>query len=153
MATSKIATAFYSKMINDQNITPIPLSSCKFLRMDNNRVMCSAVSEDTLGAYSLFEVTVPPQSGPPEQARHWEEAYYLLEGELLIQKGDRTFTLTAGSFVDFPQGMPHTFKNAGTASARLLAIITPAWYGKFFEEWISQQQKSSLRHLRLLHQP
>lgn len=121
--------------------------------MDSNRVMCSAVSEDTLGAYSLFEVTVPPQAGPPKQAHHWEEAYYLLEGEILIQKGDRTFTLTAGSFVDFPQGIPHTFKNVGTTSARLLAIVTPAWYGKFFEECVSQQQNSSLRHLRLLNQP
>lgn len=151
MATSKIAAVFYCKMINDQRITTAPLSIYKPLRIDSSRVMCNSVSEDKLGAYSLFEVTVPPQAGPPRQAHHWEKVYYVLEGELLIQESDRTFTLSAGSFVDFPQGILHTFKNVGTASARLLVIITPAWYGKFFEEWVSLQQKSSLCHLRLLH--
>jgi len=100
--------------------------------------------EDTLGVYSLFEVTVAPQGSPPAHIHHWEQgAYYILVGELLIQEGDRTFTATAGSFVDVPKDSLHTFKNLGTGSARLLAIVTPAWYGKCFEEWVSQRRTKS----------
>lgn len=119
--------------------------------MDRVQVMCKAVSEDELGAYSLFELTVPPQAGPSMHTHHWEEeAYYILEGELLIQESDRTFTAAAGSFVDFPKGVRHTFKNVGTVPARILVIVTPAWYGKCFEQWVSQRQKNPFPRLRLL---
>lgn len=140
--------------MNNQGSASVLLGRCKLLSINGNHVMCKAVSEDKLGAYSLFELTVPPQAGPPTQIHYWEEeAYYILEGELLIQEGDRTYTVTAGSFVDFPKNTSHTFKNVGTVPVRLLAIITPAWYGKFFEEWASQQQQNSPRHLQLLHKP
>lgn len=136
-------------IISNHRITLVPPHTGKSW-IDGDQVMCKVVSEDQLGGYSLFELTVPPQGGPPAHIHHWEkEAYYILEGELLIQEGDRTFMASAGSFVDFPKGILHTFKNVGTASARLLAVVTPAWYGKFFEEWANQQRKNS-RRLRLV---
>lgn len=134
--------------ISNHRITLVPPNKGKSW-IDGDQVICKVVSEDQLGGYSLFEITVPPRGGPPAHIQHWEkEAYYILEGELLIQKGDRTFLVSAGSFVDFSKGILHTFKNVGTASARLLAVVTPAWYGKFFEEWAQQRQKS--HRLRLV---
>lgn len=133
---------------SNRRITLVPPNKGKSW-MDGDQVTCKVVSEDQLGGYSLFEITVPPQGGPPAHIHHWEkEAYYILEGELLVQEGDRTFSATVGSFIDFPKGILHTFKNVGTVPAKLLAIITPAWYGKFFEEWASQQRTS--RRLRLV---
>lgn len=135
-------------MIRNWGLTLVPPSRRKWL--DGDKVICKAVSEDHLGAYSLFEMTVAPQAGPPAHIHHWEgETYYILEGELLIQEGDRTFSVTAGAVVNISKGILHTFKNVSTQTARLLVIITPAWYGKFFEEWVSQQQKPR-RHLLLL---
>lgn len=135
--------------ISNPRISLVPPNKGKSW-IDSKQVTCKEVSEDQLGGYSLFEITVPPQGGLPAHIHHWEkEAYYILEGELLIQEGDRTFMVGAGSFVDFPQGILHTFKNVGTVSARLLAVVTPAWYGKFFEEWASQRRKNP-RRLRLV---
>ena len=60
--------------------------------------------------------------------------FYVLEGELNIRVGERTVTATAGAFVLVPRGTVHTFANAGTASAKLLILISPAGFEQFFEE-------------------
>jgi mannose-6-phosphate isomerase-like protein (cupin superfamily) len=121
------------------NMTLLPSGKGELRTENRNLVSCKAISGNTLGAYSLFEVTVVPQGEPPLQAYSWEQqAYYILEGELVIQQGDRSFKVTAGSFVDIPKGILHTFKNVGTSPTRLLAIITPMGYEKSFVEWVSQ---------------
>ena len=97
-------------------------------------VTCKANSESTGGAYSLFEVISPPQGGAPLHIHHQEdEAFYVLDGELLVQAGEQTFPATVGSFVQFSRGMVHTYKNTGLLAARLLVIVTPGGYEKFFE--------------------
>lgn len=139
-------------MIGNRRLRLVPARKGKFPQARGDSVTCKAVYEDPLGAYSLFEVTVAPQAGLPPLTHLWEEgAYYILSGRLLIQEGDRAYTATAGSFVNIPKGILHTFKNLGVSPARLLAIITPAWYGKFFEDWVSQPRPSSSSRLRLVH--
>jgi quercetin dioxygenase-like cupin family protein len=94
-----------------------------------------AVSEDTNGAFMLFEASVPPQSGPPPHRHHREdEAYYILEGTFEILDNDRTFTASAGSFVHIPRGTLHRFKNVGETTARMLVLFTPAGFEKFLFE-------------------
>ena len=50
--------------------------------------------EDTGGAYSIYDNTIPAGSpGPrPHIHRDHEEAFYVLEGELTIRVGPRTIT-------------------------------------------------------------
>jgi quercetin dioxygenase-like cupin family protein len=94
-----------------------------------------AVSEDTNGVYTLFEASVPPQSGPPPHIHHWEdEAYYVLEGELEILDNNRTIKVSAGSFVHIPRGTLHRFKNVGETTARMLVFFTPGGAENFFFE-------------------
>ncbi len=98
------------------------------------RVTCKAASEHTGGAYSLFEVVSPPQGGAPLHIHHGEdEAFYVLEGELLVQAGEQTFPATAGAFVQFPKGMVHTYKNVGAGPAKLLVVVSPGGHERFFE--------------------
>jgi quercetin dioxygenase-like cupin family protein len=97
--------------------------------------MFKARSEDTNGAFTLFEGAIPPGAGPPPHVHHGEdEAYYVLEGELEILDGDRTFTATAGSYVYIPRGVLHRFKNVGEKTARMLLLFTPAGFDGFFFE-------------------
>jgi quercetin dioxygenase-like cupin family protein len=45
-------------------------------------VVCKTKSEQTGGAYSLFEVVTQPGDGPPPHVQHREdESFYLLEGK------------------------------------------------------------------------
>jgi quercetin dioxygenase-like cupin family protein len=93
------------------------------------------VSADTDGAYTLSEVTVEPQVGPPAHLhRREDEAFYVLEGTFSFQVGDRTLTATAGWFLNVPRGIPHSFKNIGTTPARMLLFFVPAGIENFFED-------------------
>jgi quercetin dioxygenase-like cupin family protein len=92
--------------------------------------------EDTAGAYSIHDNTIPPGSpGPrPHIHRHHEEAFYVLEGELTVRVGPRTITAPAGSFVVVPRGVVHQPSNPGPQPTRVLLIFSPAGMDHFFEE-------------------
>ncbi len=92
--------------------------------------------EDTAGAYSMYDNTIPSGSpGPrPHIHRDHEEAFYVLEGELTMRVGPRTITAPAGSFVVVPRGVVHQPSNPGTEPTRVLLIFSPAGMDRFFEE-------------------
>jgi quercetin dioxygenase-like cupin family protein len=98
------------------------------------RVTCRSPAEDTGGAYSLFEVVSPPGGGPPLHVHEREdESFYVLAGEFLVRTGDRTFPAPAGAFVRFPRGTAHAYRNVGAGAGRLLVIVSPGGYERFFE--------------------
>ncbi len=89
-------------------------------------VTFKAVSEETGGEYSLYELTVPPQLGALPHIHHAEtEAFYVLDGEVEFLKGERTVRAEVGEFVFIPKGVVHGFKNVGQEPARCLGIVTP----------------------------
>jgi quercetin dioxygenase-like cupin family protein len=93
------------------------------------------VGEDTGGSFSMVEVEVQPQNGPPPHIHHREdETFYVLDGDFSFLHGERTFMATAGSFVHIPMGTIHTFKNVGKGVGRFLVVITPPGFEKFLEE-------------------
>ena len=94
------------------------------------------LSDQTGGAYSLFEVTTPPGSGPPPHVQHREdEAFYVLEGDYEFLVEDRTLRVPAGSLLYVPRGNLHTHKNVGEGTSRMLVSQTPGGlHERFFEE-------------------
>ena len=89
-------------------------------------VTFKAVSEETGGEYSLYELTVPPQLGALPHIHHAEaEAFYVLDGEVEFLKGERTLRAAIGEFVFIPRGVVHGFTNVGQEPARCLGIVTP----------------------------
>ncbi|HEY9847931.1 MAG TPA: cupin domain-containing protein [Leptolyngbyaceae cyanobacterium] len=121
---------------NTETIKFVPPGEGKSFWVIEDLVTFKAVGEDTNGGYSLLEITVQPESSGPPQHWHREEveSLYILEGELLIESGEKSLTATAGSFVLVPKGIPHTYRNLTKSHARMLAIITPANAAKFFEK-------------------
>jgi quercetin dioxygenase-like cupin family protein len=93
------------------------------------------VSEQTGGAYSLFEVTSPRGGeSPPHAQHHGDEFLYVLEGELEFRMGDRATRMGAGSSVYVPRGSLHSNKNVGDGPARMLVSHTPGRaHERFFE--------------------
>ena len=100
------------------------------------RMVIKVRDEDTNGAYSMYDNTIPPGSpGPrPHIHRHHEEAFYVMEGELTVRVGPRTIKASAGSFVVVPRGVVHQPSNPGTQPTRFLLIFSPAGMDHFFEE-------------------
>jgi len=55
----------------------------------------------------------------------FEESFYILEGTVLVQIGDKTYTLGPGNFGLIPTGVPHAWKNTSTGVARWLEMQAP----------------------------
>jgi mannose-6-phosphate isomerase-like protein (cupin superfamily) len=94
-------------------------------------------SQQTGGAYSLFEVTTQPGAGPPPHVHHREdESFYVLEGEFEFLSGEDTpLRVGAGSLLYVPKGTLHSHENVGEGVGRILLTQTPGGlYEYFFEE-------------------
>ncbi len=93
-------------------------------------------SEQTGGAYSLFEVTVGSGGGEGPHVQHREdECFYVLEGRFgFVVEGER-IEAGPGSLVYVPKGVLHAFENAGETTGRMLVSQTPGGaYERFIEE-------------------
>ena len=55
----------------------------------------------------------------------FEESFYILEGTVLVQIGDKTYTLGPGNFGLIPTGVPHSWRNNGSAPVRWLEMQAP----------------------------
>ncbi len=99
-------------------------------------VMCKVTSEQTGGAYSLFEISSQPQGGLPPHIQHRDdECFYVLEGEFQFLVDDRTMSVGVGSLLYVPRGNLHAYENLGDKPARMLVIQTPGGlHERFFEE-------------------
>jgi len=86
-------------------------------------------SEETGGDVSVIEIVVPPHSaGPPLHTHDFDEAFYLLEGELIFQVEEALVTKGAGELVFAPRNVAHALANHSDAPARYLLICTPAGF-------------------------
>lgn len=100
-----------------------------------NQLRFLVTVEDTGGAFFMAEGLVLPGGGPPPHIHsREEESFYLLEGTLTVQVGDRALQASPGDFVYLPRGIAHSFRNTGKVNARMLVTATPAGLEKYFEE-------------------
>ena len=95
------------------------------------RFLCEG--DSTNNVWSLMEVTLPQESGPPPHSHLWDEAYFITEGEVHFTVGDQSFTATAGDFVYTPGSVVHGFRGASQRPARVLIFDAPAHAGAFFK--------------------
>ena len=86
-------------------------------------------SEETGGHMSVAEIVVPPHSGgPPLHTHDFDEAFYMLAGELIFQVEDALVTRAVGQLSFAPRNAAHTLANHSDASARYLLICTPSGF-------------------------
>lgn len=62
------------------------------------------------GAFEIFELSGPRDSGPPPHSHPWDEAYLGLEGEVEVTIGDEQHLLRAGDALASPAGTLHTYR-------------------------------------------
>ncbi len=109
----------------------------KTVSMGSNIVTFHLTGEETGGLYSLtdFILAAPPAPGPPMHIHGEEsEATYVLEGELLFTLGERSMKASTGSVLFVPKGTKHGLSNLGPGIARILVILTPPGFERFWEE-------------------
>jgi quercetin dioxygenase-like cupin family protein len=85
--------------------------------------------EETGGRVSVIEIGVPPHSaGPPLHTHDFDEAFYLLEGELIFQVEEALVTRGAGELAFAPRNVAHALANHSDAPARYVLVCTPAGF-------------------------
>ena len=89
-------------------------------------------SEQSDGQVAIVELT--GRGRPPLHHHDFDETFYVLEGELTFQLGDDVFTRDAGELAFAPRGVVHTYANLSGAPARVLLVITPAGFERYFDQ-------------------
>ncbi len=77
-----------------------------------------------------------------------EERIEVVEGEIEVVMGGKTFTLRAGEHCLIPRGTPHTWRNpAGAAKLRFRGTMTPGHPGfeRFLRVWFGLGRDGGLR--------
>ena len=92
--------------------------------------------EQTGGAYALIDMLVPPGGGPgPHAHPGFEEAFYVLSGEIEVGSEAGFHTARAGDFVRIPKGSGvHQFHNKSASLAHLLCLAVPSGLERLFQE-------------------
>jgi quercetin dioxygenase-like cupin family protein len=97
-------------------------------------------SEESAGVVALVALSSGPGfAGPPLHRHDFDEAFYVLEGELTFQLEEEVFTRGAGELAFAPRNVPHTYANHSDAPARALLVITPAGFERYFARMAAER--------------
>ncbi|MBW4518190.1 MAG: cupin domain-containing protein [Scytolyngbya sp. HA4215-MV1] len=88
-------------------------------------------AQDTKGEWVMYEIADTLGNGAPLHSHPWDEAFYVLEGELAVQIGNQKMTAIAGSSMFVPAGVAHGF-SVSSPTVRFLATISPATAAEAF---------------------
>ena len=92
-------------------------------------------SEDTRGALSIVEHPFAVGALVPPHVHTLEDEYSIvLEGEIGFRSNDREVVLGPGGYIIKPRGEVHAMWNAGKTPARMIEVISPAGFERFFRE-------------------
>lgn len=80
--------------------------------------------------FCLFEYEAAPGvPGPPRHVHHtFEEAWFILDGDVTFSLDERVAVGRRGDFLWVPRGAVHTFAVAGDVPARWVGILSPGRY-------------------------
>jgi quercetin dioxygenase-like cupin family protein len=79
----------------------------------------------TGGQLTIIDVTNPPGFEGPLHVHHRDdEGFWILEGSVTFQVGDRTIEASAGDYAFGPRDIPHRY-TVGDAGCRMLFLMVP----------------------------
>lgn len=115
---------------------------------DTMRVLAS--SGDSGGAFEVFELTGPRDSGPPPHAHPWSESYSLIEGTVDVFLDGQTLSGVPGCFFQIPAGTFHSYRITSDM-AKVLLVTSPAGAADFFSDVDSETDMQKVAGIALRH--
>lgn len=90
-------------------------------------MLFKVVARETNEGLFILEHANMTKGGPPLHCHlRQEEWFYVIDGEVLFQVGDKRKQLGPGDSILGPRLVPHTFSKVGERPARMLIAFTPA---------------------------
>ena len=91
--------------------------------------------EDTGGQVAIVEHPFPPGALVPPHVHTREDEFSIVTaGAIGFRSGSDEVVLEAGGYIYKPRGELHTMWNAGPEEARMIEVITPSGFERFFRE-------------------
>ncbi len=117
-------------MATHQNPRPTPPPSDRQpgRRIDNGIAQLTVLLEPGLApGFAMFVNDFPGHGGGPPAHHHnsYDEAFYVLAGEMEFQIDETTSRVSSGSMAFVPRGTTHAFRNPSPEPARMLVVTTP----------------------------
>ena len=104
------------------------------------------------GGFSLVEHPMGPRvlGAPMHRHTHEDEYSFVLEGRIGAMLGEEVVYGDVGDLIFKPRGQWHSFWNAGDELARILEIISPAGFEKYFEEMVDMGGPAKMDPAKLI---
>jgi len=105
-----------------------------------------AWSEETGGGFSLIEHPIPPKTlaGPVHRHSREDEYSFVIEGRMGALLGDDVIVAEVGDLAFKPRNQWHTFWNPDDTPCRILEIISPGGFERYFDEMASLVSRPDL---------
>jgi quercetin dioxygenase-like cupin family protein len=106
------------------------------VRFGPNRIEVKIDASTGASGLTLIESTFPPGAGSGPHHVHYafEEAFYVLDGEIEYRVGSDRVRATQGTTLFVPAGAAHGFINVGSSPARHLALSSSPYVATMIEE-------------------
>ena len=86
------------------------------------------------GSYEIFRQAGPEGSGPPPHSHPWDEAFYVIAGQVTFGvDGDDDLLAPPGTLVHFPAGSTHWFR-FGPGGGEMISMTSRSGAAAFFAE-------------------
>lgn len=115
-----------------QPLVSFPQDRARALNVVGEQITVLASGAAT-GGWEVFVHEGPEGSGPPPHSHPWDEAFYVVEGEVQFGFGPDTMTARAGTFVHLPAGAPHWFR-LSTGGGKMLSMSSRLGASRMFTQ-------------------
>lgn len=88
--------------------------------------------DDTGGALTVMEMTLPVGGGPPPHTHESNETVYVVEGRLRYHVGDEVVEAGPGSFLHIPAG--EWERPEPLETTKIIVVYQPGGFEEFFAE-------------------
>ena len=103
------------------------------LKMVGEEVVVLASGAQT-GSYEIFRQAGPEGSGPPPHSHAWDEAFYVIDGEVMFGvDAQQDLVARAGTLVHVPGGSTHWFR-FGAGGGAMISMTSREGASAFFTE-------------------
>jgi mannose-6-phosphate isomerase-like protein (cupin superfamily) len=113
----------------------VPPGAGRLVDLGGVGVQFKIPGELTGGSFAIVEHPVEPGViVEPHVHLHEDELSFVVEGAIWARVGHEEVEVAAGGYLWKPRGVLHSFWNPGPEPARLIELISPAGFERFFAE-------------------
>jgi len=90
-------------------------------------------SGEATGSYEIFLQRGPEGSGPPPHSHPWDEAFFVMKGQIDFGVGPESTTASPGTLVHLPAGSVHWFR-FGKGGGEMISMTSRPGASKLFAD-------------------